>query len=1311
MGALRKAVWWVAAPLVVVAAGVGTLWLWSDADTSLATTLALAQRTLPTGQRLEASQVTGSLRQGGTIGLLRWQQTGLTVEAQDVVLTWSWRALLDGAWKIERLRIGHLRIDDQRPATQEPLVPPPDDLRLPVQVDAQWSVDQFQWTGRTTFTASTLTGRYVFDSDKHRIIAGRGLISSGIYGFAADLEALAPLRLTAQLDGTVQTTLRGRKEPVEVAAHANVTGTLAGPDATLEVQAALIPPATAKPRKNTSPSAAQHKSVSQVMQAQGSARVQPWKLQPVVQAQAQWQALDLAALWSQAPQTRLSGEAAVIPEGDGWKTSLRIHNALVGPWNLQRLPVEQLDASLVYALRRWSIQSLQARVAQGSMEAQAQTSPTDVGWIGQATVLGLNPAALDTRLAVASLDGELSAEQAEGGVRFHALLHAAKAPATRPPQGVTPPGKVGLPGLQLQSLEAQGQWKSPTLQLDTLALQTDDAQFTGKLTVNTADQSTQGEGTLRLPGTEGTARFQMAKTQGDGELRLQTTDAGLTHRWLARLPGASRDMAGAKVTGEATLEALWTGGWQNDGQAVAVQAKLRAARLDWTDAGAPDSSTWRLRNAQLDLAGTPSALVLTSQTQAERGTQRLSVEARGQGARQDEGAWTAQLNSLALTLQDTRRTGVWTMRLADSVTWLYQQSGSRKTLEGSPGSLRLTGPVPGTAVVAWQSTRWSQTDLAGQPRIQWSTQGSFSDLPMNWLEPFSPTPWSDLGLRGDVVLGGEWEALSSDSLRLRARVERTRGDLQIRPDDDAPPVRAGIKLAKLEVSTVDDQVNATLRWDSERAGQAQADFSTRLQRQDNGWTWPQDAALVGQFKAQLPPVGAWSVLAPPGWRLRGTLDADATLSGTRSRPLWRGQLSAKDLAMRSVVDGIDFSGGTLRARLEGERLEIEEVSFQGAGGATGGLLTAQGFVQWQGGTAMDNNTLGRLRMELNATAKSLRVSARSDRRLVLSGKLSSKLEAAKLIIRGNLTADQALFVMPEDTTPRLGDDVVVRKAPAAQKAPAIGAPPIAAVLPAATTANGPRIQPDVLVTLDLGQDFQVRGAGLVTLLEGSVELRQSQRNQQPRLTGTLRTAQGTYKAYGQQLDIEEGVLRFTGPYDNPSLDILAIRPNLTQRVGVQISGTAQYPLVRLYAEPDLPDSEKLSWLILGRSGANGGAEAALLQQAALALLGSRSGSGSGNIADAFGLDELSLRGGSNGDGINALGNGASTGSTAATGATGATVTLGKRLSRDFYVAYERSLAGTVGTLSIFYDLSRRFTLRAQTGEQSAVDLIFTLRYD
>ena len=57
------------------------------------------------------------------------------------------------------------------------------------------------------------------------------------------------------------------------------------------------------------------------------------------------------------------------------------------------------------------------------------------------------------------------------------------------------------------------------------------------------------------------------------------------------------------------------------------------------------------------------------------------------------------------------------------------------------------------------------------------------------------------------------------------------------------------------------------------------------------------------------------------------------------------------------------------------------------------------------------------------------------------------------------------------------------------------------------------------------------------------------------------------------------------------------------------------------------------------------------------------------------------------------------------------LTVGKRLSKDFYVAYETGLAGAVGTLQVFYDLSRRISLRASTGTQSAIDLVFTQRYD
>ena len=84
------------------------------------------------------------------------------------------------------------------------------------------------------------------------------------------------------------------------------------------------------------------------------------------------------------------------------------------------------------------------------------------------------------------------------------------------------------------------------------------------------------------------------------------------------------------------------------------------------------------------------------------------------------------------------------------------------------------------------------------------------------------------------------------------------------------------------------------------------------------------------------------------------------------------------------------------------------------------------------------------------------------------------------------------------------------------------------------------------------------------------------------------------------------------------------------------------------------------------------------------------------MAASLGLDELSFRGASsNADGTTSAG----------------AATLGKRFSRNFYVAYERSVSGALGTLLVFYDLSQRFTILAQAGQQSAIDLIFTVPFD
>jgi translocation and assembly module TamB len=224
---------------------------------------------------------------------------------------------------------------------------------------------------------------------------------------------------------------------------------------------------------------------------------------------------------------------------------------------------------------------------------------------------------------------------------------------------------------------------------------------------------------------------------------------------------------------------------------------------------------------------------------------------------------------------------------------------------------------------------------------------------------------------------------------------------------------------------------------------------------------------------------------------------------------------------------------------------------------------------------------------------------------------------------------------------------------------------------------------DMEIKLDLGRDLALEGQGITTRLEGELTVRSASYGSDPfSIFGEVRTVEGRYRAWGQRLNVETGVVRFNGPYSNPSLDLLAIRPEIDVRAGVRVTGTLAAPRVQLYSDPDLPEGEKLSWVVLGRPSVIAGAEGSSMQQAALGLA---AGQLTGKLASGIGVDELGL---------------------AESG-----VTVGKRLSNELYLTYEAGLSGATSTLFIFYDLTRRLTLRAQAGEASAVDMIYTIKYD
>ena len=1246
----------LATGLVSLVLGLG--W-WVQSEGSLEQALHLVARLLPAGHTLQAEAVSGTLKNGGRIGHLLWKNGAMSVEAQAVQWDWTWQALLERELRVQNLHVRSLRVQDQGPKRNTPL----SELALPLRVDVLFTLDQLLWVGPPELQMGALKGHYRFDGKTHSLQDASVSMAAGSYQGQAELQARAPMALSMQLDGTVQTSLKVQQQPLLLVAQASAKGYLLGPDATVDVRMALQPEGQGKSR----PLGA--------MQASLQAQLRPTQDQPLANGQAQWSALDLASLWPQAPHTNLAGQAQVLPDDGGWKADVQMQNALAGTLDAQRLPLSAATARVLYRNRQWQLSDLQATVAGGTVQAQGSYAGAPLRWSAKATLQGLEPAKLDTHWQYPPLHGELSAQDTEQGIAFETRLGSA------------------LPGAateQEAQLEAKGLWRAPLFQVQSLLLQTAQAHLDGQLQFNSQTLAGTAQLQASAPGATMALDGELAETTGQGRSRLQINDAHALLQWLAKVPVLGSSLGGLDAQGRAEGSIQWSGGWQHQGEDLQLQATLGSQRLDMPDQ--------QLRELQLELGGKLRNLALQLRGKLQAGATLLALQAQAHGGLQEAGQWHARLETLQLQASNALYDAPWTMDLAEPLELQWRQHALQQAFSMAEGSLRLRGPAPGTAQIRWQPVQWSHQGASGNgvaPR--WSTRGQLQDLPLGWLEVLGQTRLVNLGLRGDLLFGGRWDASGGETLQLAARLERSSGDLQLLGNDPAVvALSAGLKDAHVAVEIDNQNLHAALVWASEAGGNAQAQFSTQLQTAGGVLRWPTDAPLQGTVHANLPRVGVWSLVAPVGWRIQGTLDADATLSGKRSNPAWKGTLKARDMAVRSVVDGIDFSQGVMRLQVSGQHLEIAQLELQGAGGAAGGRLQISGSADWLPGTGGTGATAAsRVRMALQAKAQTFRVSAKPDQRLVVSGDLNAQLSNARLVLRGALVADQALFVLPEDTAPKLGADVVVKRKSTAGKN--------AAAAPRAAPAAAPpklaqTVVPDISITLDPGSNFQLQGHGLSTRLAGLLTLKAEGVNASPKLVGELHTVAGTYRAYGQNLNIQQGTLRFGGAYDNPALDILALRPNLTQEVGVEISGTAQLPVVRLYSDPDMPDADKLSWLVLGHASAAGGAENAMLQQAALALLAGSGKSPTSALVNAFGIDEVSL------------GQAATTNLDGSSG-TETTVKLGKRISRDFYVAYERGLSGTFGAFYVFYDLSRRFTLRAESGTQNAVDLIFTTRFD
>ena len=545
---------------------------------------------------------------------------------------------------------------------------------------------------------------------------------------------------------------------------------------------------------------------------------------------------------------------------------------------------------------------------------------------------------------------------------------------------------------------------------------------------------------------------------------------------------------------------------------------------------------------------------------------------------------------------------------------------------------RLEARAAGGRVLVREAA-WSPAQVA--------SSGEFNRLPAQWLIVAAQL---DQKLDASLRLDGEWELARKKHMEGVIRVRRADGDVAVKGER---PVDLGLESAALEA-----------RFSGGRAA-GELEASSRLARLRLAGELVPALALQGRMEfAEL------GVLTRPllqEVRLDGRAFAELRATGTLARPLLHGTLNGEALALEYPAYGVILKEGKLIALLDGEQLRLESLTAQGREGS----LSAKGTVP-----------LALAGARLAWRADKLTLLHRPDMRLVASGEGEASYDGKRVTLTGDLRAERGHFEIARERLPRLGEDVVVLGDPELRRA-----------------EGRPKLPLTLDVRLDLGGNLVVQGYGYDGKVAGLVDLATTS-DGELRAFGRIHAVNATFLAYGQRLQVDPGVLIFDGPLDNPALQITAWRRNQPVEAGVQLTGTARAPIVNLVSQPPVPEGERLSWLVLGRPPSNATqADLGLLQAAAGALLaGGDSVPLDRRIARRFGLDEVSLRGGSE--------------------VADRVVAFGKRLSDRLYISYEQGL-GAVATnlVKLDYALGRRWTLRAETGSASGGGLFYRYAWD
>ena len=509
----------------------------------------------------------------------------------------------------------------------------------------------------------------------------------------------------------------------------------------------------------------------------------------------------------------------------------------------------------------------------------------------------------------------------------------------------------------------------------------------------------------------------------------------------------------------------------------------------------------------------------------EQEARQLRFAARG-ALRLEDRAWTGEIHELSL-------------HGADEGNWNLEQPGA-VALRPDKISLAPLCLRDGDARLCMEADRFPDRGSASLVLKGFSVERA-----RPWLPP-EIAEFTGM-LQADVKLD------LAEPITAHAQVDLSPGAVSYL-DASSEPIRLEHRDGKL--TAVLDANGLDARWVL-KLGPHSASGDLRMPRKALDRD-PMSAPMEGRLKLAVTELGLVTAFVPDIEKMDGHLDVDLKLAGSPGDP----RISGK-----AVLDAPETVIPRAGLELKDMRLEV-----RGSDGRTlrirGGVVSGGGELKLSGTASLDAEQGWPARLAIKG--ERFQLLDLPEAQVLITPDISVENRKEGLMVRGVLGVPKALVQindLPPGSKSASSDVVVLSDDGQVEE------------------ARPSRV--DLEVTVVLGEEVHFGGFGLNVDLDGRLTVNQKG-GKIPTGAGELKILSGSYRAYGQDLNIDEGRISWAGGrLDNPLLRLQASRRIDDVTVGIKVTGTAKKPLLQAFStDPDIAEKDALSMLLTGQKTGN-----------------------------------------------------------------------------------------------------------------------------